>query len=235
MIKAIKLLIIFLFICIIAFGQDQKDTINNTDDKGLKQGYWKKISESGLLKYEGHFKDDQPIGKFIYYYPDGKTKAIANFSDNGKYSQTTTLHYTGNIMTEGFYKEKEKDSLWKYYNMDGTILKKEFYRDNKKNGVWETYYENGQVSELTTWENDLKNGPWKQFFSDGQVKTQGSYNMDEKEGIFEIFYPDGRLRIYGIYHQSERIGKWQYMNEKSQIVKIEYYEEGKLVKEENFE
>ena len=78
-----------------AFAQNSNDTLNRTDDKGRKQGYWKKLNEDGVLKYEGTFINDTPTGNFIYYFPDGVVKARSTFYDDGKRSQTTTYHHTG--------------------------------------------------------------------------------------------------------------------------------------------
>jgi antitoxin component YwqK of YwqJK toxin-antitoxin module len=86
-----------------AYSQQDQDTANRSDEKGLKQGYWKKFDEGGLLKYEGRFIDDKPVGEFVYYYPDETVKARSTFFDDGKGSFTTTFHHTGTKMTEGYY------------------------------------------------------------------------------------------------------------------------------------
>ena len=66
------------------FTQSSSDTLNRTDEQGLKQGYWIKLDEEGMLKYEGTFKDNNPTGNFIYYYPDGVVRARSTFYDDGK-------------------------------------------------------------------------------------------------------------------------------------------------------
>lgn len=236
MLNNIKLIPFLLFMVFFAAGQEARDTINRVDEKGMKQGYWKKYNESGLLKYEGHFVNDNPEGSFIYYYPDEKVKARSEFSHNGTYTKTTTYHYSGNVMTDGFYNNKEKDSLWTYFDINGTLLKEEFYRYHKKYGQWKTYYGNGQVSEEITWVNDKKNGPWKQYYSDGAIKTQGTYEDDEKQGLIEFYYPNGRVEVTGNYDKSYRTGEWHYMDEQSRVIKIEYYSaEGSMIKEETFD
>lgn len=231
----IKLFLFFFLFGLFASGQERNDTINQVDDSGLKQGYWKKYNESGLLKYEGHFVDDIPEGNFIYYYPDEKVKARSEFSQAGDYVKTTTYHHAGEIMTEGYYNKKEKDSLWIYYNSEGLILTEEFFQDSKKQGSWKVYYDNGQLSEEIRWENDKRNGPWKQYYFDGALKTQGNYSEDEKHGLIEFYYPNGRIQITGNYDKSYRIGEWHYMDEQSRVVKIEYYaEDGSKIKEKSF-
>ena len=58
------------------FGQ-----INQKDAKGKKQGVWSKTyPKSKVVEYTGQFKDDKPIGTFVYYYPSSKKKAEINLS-----------------------------------------------------------------------------------------------------------------------------------------------------------
>ena len=55
-----------------------------TDAAGKKQGYWKKKDEKNHLLYEGEFKDDKPVGKFKYYYPNDSVRAIMSFKNEGR-------------------------------------------------------------------------------------------------------------------------------------------------------
>ena len=138
-------------------GQAISDTLNRLNKDGQKIGYWKKYNEDGLLVYEGRFELDIPIGNFIYYYPDENVKAKSFFYDNGTRTKTSTFHYSGVLMTMGFYHDKKKDSLWYYYDMSGTLLKQEFYRDNKKDGQWIVFYPDSLIQEEISW-NDSKTG-----------------------------------------------------------------------------
>lgn len=231
---ALTLMLVILY-GILLNGQTVEDTLNQVDQDGRKQGYWKKHDESGMILYEGSFEADIPVGDFRYYYPDGKTKATSTFYDNGRRSKTTTYHYSGKVMSEGFYVDKLKDSVWRYYDINGIFLKEEFYRNNQRNGIWRSYYQDGQVAEETGWKDDMKNGPWVQYYYDGTKKLEGSYLNDEKQGPILHYFPSGRTRITGEYDQSYRIGTWYYMNDSSKVIKIEHYEDGKVVKEENFD
>ena len=50
---------------------DQDSAINQTDAKGLKQGFWKAKFDNGRIKYEGYFKDNHPVGELKRYYEEG--------------------------------------------------------------------------------------------------------------------------------------------------------------------
>lgn len=232
--KAPAMIWILLLAWLPVLAQTPKDTLNRLDDAGKKQGYWKKYGENGMIVYEGRFRDDLPVGEFTYYYPDGTTKARSAFSDAGHRARTVTYHYNGKVMSEGYYFDQQKDSTWRYFDNSGTLLKEETYRNNMKNGVWRSYYEDGQVAEEVHWADDRKQGPWVQYFPDGTRKLESNYTNDEQEGPIVHYHPSGRARITGEYLHSLRTGTWYYMNDSSKVVKKEIYEDGKLVKEEDF-
>lgn len=232
----LTILIILLFSAsYLSYGQEIADTLNQVDDGGRKIGYWKKYDDRGMVIYEGRFNADIPVGEFKYYYPDGKTKAIVFFSDNGYKSTSTTFHYSGKTMTEGSYLDKQKDSLWKYFDINGILLKEEFYSNNQKNGSWKAYFDNGQVAEEMNWKDGVEDGPWIQYFTDGQVKMKSNFLNGEKQGAITYYFPSGHTRITGQYENSFKTGTWYYMNDSSKVIKIEEYEAGKLVDEESFE
>jgi len=218
----------------VVFGQLANDTLNQKDAKGRKQGQWIKYNDSGMLKYKGQFVDDLPVGNFEYYFPDGVVQARSVFSENGNFTETTVYHHNGNVMTEGFYRGKVKDSLWKYYDKEHVFLKEEFYRETKNDGPWKVFYKNGLVAEEVQWKDGKRNGTWKQFFENGKVKVEGYFENDEKEGAVVYYFSNGRTNITGQYDNSMRIGEWIYMNEDSKVVRIETYEGGKMVKAKDY-
>ena len=67
-----NVLIVWLF-----FVQASIAQVNQVDAKGLKQGPWQKnYPGTKVNMYEGNFKDDKPVGRFIYRYESGKLKAV---------------------------------------------------------------------------------------------------------------------------------------------------------------
>ena len=49
--------------------------VNQVDSKGRKQGNWEKKYENGNLRFTGQFKNDVPVGTFVYYYENQIKKA----------------------------------------------------------------------------------------------------------------------------------------------------------------
>ncbi|MEI6697223.1 MAG: LytTR family transcriptional regulator DNA-binding domain-containing protein [Bacteroidota bacterium] len=226
--KRIVLLIITSF-CIssMLFAQQPADTLNKTDNSGKKQGYWKKTDGKGILKYEGHFVNNNPSGEFKYYYEDGKIKAISRFFEKGLRSFTTTYFPNGKLMSEGYYINTHKDSTWKYYNGYDVVIREEFYRSNLKNGEWKTYYDDGSLTDKMNWKNGKKEGPWEQNYSGGTLKTQ--FKNDKLEGNYQVFTPAGKLRNQGKYLNNLKEGLWFWYNEEGLPNKRFVYKNDKLI------
>ena len=94
-----RFIILFcLFSPSILFSQFNRDEIKNqTDENGLKQGEWEvKHENSNAIRYKGQFKDDQPFGKFQYYYPTGEISGIMSFY-NSNSSLMKMYHKNGGI------------------------------------------------------------------------------------------------------------------------------------------
>ena len=66
-----KNLLFFLLIAVQGISQ------NVIDANGKKQGQWSKLHPgTKVYQYKGQFKDDKPVGTFMYYYQSSKLKAI---------------------------------------------------------------------------------------------------------------------------------------------------------------
>ena len=221
------LFFVFLISAIIPMSQNA-DSINQTDAQGRKQGFWKKVDQTGIVKYEGYFKDDVPYGEFRYFYEDGKIKAISQIFDAGKSSYTKTVHPNGKLMSNGKYTDKAKDSLWKYYDEAGSMLAEEFYLENKKEGEWKTFHKEGGISEILTYKNDVLNGKWIQFCTDGTLKLEANYADGAMEGMAVYYYNTGVIKAKGNFTKGLKNGRWEFFTREAQLEKTEIYSEGRL-------
>src|SRR5688572_20924382 len=107
-----KIFTLFLILQV-AFAIAQK-----TNGAVKKNGYIKKKDPAtNKLVYEGEFKNDVPVGKFKYYYPNDSVRAIMHFRTGGKVAYAWLFHMSGKRMAEGKYINREtKDSVWTYYD-----------------------------------------------------------------------------------------------------------------------
>jgi antitoxin component YwqK of YwqJK toxin-antitoxin module len=234
-----RLLILgFLLLALIAANaQDMMDgQMNQTDNKGRKQGSWRVYDDGGNLKYTGHYANGKPVGVFTYYYPKGAVKAVLTNLDSGAVTYAKNYHENGKLMAEGKYVHQKKDSTWLYYSAyDGTLSTEEHYLNTVKDGVWKTYYPEGQVAEEVIYRNGLREGPWIQYFTDGKVKMKVSYINDKLEGQYFVYHLNGNVEVSGTYVNSEKDGTWIYLDDTGATEKREEYKAGLMIKQEIIE
>ncbi len=211
----------------------QNDTINQTDAKGQKQGYWEKRSQDGTLIYQGHFINDKPVGEMRRYYETGELKAILYYKENCDYVKTCIYYDTGEIAGEGIYYKNVKDSLWKYYSYyTGAITSTEMYSKGVKQGMERKFYPNGKVSEEIEWSNNIKHGAWNQYFDDGTLKMKSFYTNNKVNGPYLFYWPNGTLYIKGNYINNKRDGKWLFYTDEGALKTEIDYKNGKAENED---
>jgi antitoxin component YwqK of YwqJK toxin-antitoxin module len=195
------------------------DTVfNRTDEKGLKQGPWKKYYPNGNLNYTATFKDDKPVDTLKRYFESGNLKALIYFNSAGISARARLFYEDGQVAAEGYYYNSLKDSLWKYYSyFEGTVISDEIYRKGKKHGLSHKYYPNGVVTEIIEWKDNIKDGIWEQYYQDKSLRLKGSYLNDELSGDITVYYPDGNIQMRGYYLNGKRHGKWSFFNEKDSL------------------
>lgn len=200
-----------------------------TDAKGRKQGYWKKTDDRNKVLYEGEFKDDVPVGKFKYYYPNDSVRAVMIFKNDGKVAYAKLYHMNGKRMAEGKYINKEiKDSTWKYYDELGVLLSMDHYKSGKKDGVCYVYLPDGAVAEERSFKDDMMDGPFKEYFAKNVIRSQGKYINGKLEGRVSYHYPNGIEAAAGYYKNGLKNGPWLYRFENGNIKEKELYKNGKL-------
>jgi len=209
---------------------------NKTDEKGLKQGHWKKTDPTTKkLIYEGNFKDNLPQGLFKYYYPNDSIKSKMLFIQNGKIGYSTLFHPNGKMMAYGKYINELKDSTWSFYDEKGLIISKETFLLGKKNGVSVVYFSNGIVSEEYHYKMDLKHGTFKQYFDKNIVKGEGNYVNGLMDGKNTYYFPNGVQVASGFYKNGQKNGPWIYKEQDGKIKEKELYKLGRLASQKETE
>jgi antitoxin component YwqK of YwqJK toxin-antitoxin module len=215
-------------------GRNKQDTIfNQTDSRGLKQGYWKKYYPNGNLMYKGFFRDDKPVGEMKRYFKSGNLKAILVFNENSYYAKARVYYEDGTLASEGYYSDSEKDSIWKYYSYyDQKLKSSETYKNGVKQGFSYEYYPNGNCFEKTEWKNNMKDGIWEQYFDDGSLRLKAAYTDGKLTGSFIAFYSNDRPMVEGHYENNKREGTWIYFSENGKVSQQIAYAGGQPLNEE---
>jgi antitoxin component YwqK of YwqJK toxin-antitoxin module len=207
MIRAL-LSILILFLVFGLFSQ-----VNQIDSIGRKQGLWTRNWEhSKKTEYEGRFVDDIPIGQFRYYYPDGQVRSIIEHV-NSRAAFVTFYFENEEVMSEGFYKDRLRDSLWLNYDRSGLTLSAERFKKNKLNGKRVVFYlrnqlERGELRILneTNFVDSLKQGDFACYFSSGALQERGQYLNDLKNGKWQLYDSNGGIESERTYKNGKLHG-----------------------------
>ncbi|MBN2349722.1 MAG: hypothetical protein JXJ22_12820 [Bacteroidales bacterium] len=192
-----------------------QDTVfNQTDQNGLKQGYWKKYFPNGNLSYTAFFVNDKPVGQMVRYHEKKGIKALMTFDKNGDYAKAKLYYENGSLMAEGNYYQSKKDSIWKYFSYyTGSLTSTERFEKGIKQGKSQQFYPNGRLFEEIYWVNDKKHGDWIQYFENGKNKMLAKYTDGQLSGEFIVFNVAGKVQISGFYKENVMHGIWTYFDE----------------------
>tara|TARA_B110000037_G_C17034331_1_gene470910 strand:- start:417 stop:1169 length:753 start_codon:yes stop_codon:yes gene_type:complete len=210
--------------------------LNQVDSLDRKQGLWVKTQEgTKQIEYRGSFIDGVPVGQFRYYYPTGQVRCIIEHINRD--DAYVTFYFTNaEVMSDGFYKNERRDSLWLTYDRDGATLFAEHYKKGKLNGKRVVFYlrdqiEFGSLNVLseTVYREGLKEGSYIALFSSGKLKERGQYHLDEKKGVWKIFNADGYLDHTMVFKAGLKHGWFEFFNADGLLVDRVLYQNDKLL------
>ena len=229
-----RYLFIFTLSLICFVGKAQTNTtsgdtvFNQTDKKGLKQGYWKVKYPNGAIKYTAYYKDNKPVGTMKRYFDDNSLMAELQFIPLSTRIKAKLYFQAGPIAGEGLYSQKDiKDSTWNYYSYyTKTLRSRETYVNGKKHGISYDYFEDGKVAEEHEWKNGISHGVLRQYFQNNIVKFVCNYTDGKRNGSFVINYPDSKPEWEGMYINDKREGKWTHYDVNGSVQTVIEYKDG---------
>ncbi len=187
------------FVYLLVLGSGVFAQLNQTDAKGRKQGPWQKnYPGTTIPQYKGTFKDDQPIGKFIYNFENGQKMAEIEHGLPGGNSSVFLFYENGQLLADGFYKGELKDSLWYNYAATGELVSAENYKLGQLQGKSVYYFQQGQLYEqklqtqkIVYYKNGKLDGAYTELHYNGKPKLKGSYLNGEKTGQWTEYHSNG--------------------------------------------
>lgn len=211
--QKIILLLLLVIIPFIQYAQNNDTLYNQTDKNGLKQGYWKKSYPNGKIQYTGKFVNNNPIGKFKRYTPEGDLLVIMNYKMNSEKVYSIFYYSNKNKQAEGNYIGKLKDSIWNYYSEDGILLNNVPYSSDIKNGTEIKYYNTGNIFEKYEWVQDIEDGKHLRYYENGNVMIRSTYVKGILNGIYASYSIDNKPIVTGNYNNNLRDGIWIFYDE----------------------
>lgn len=156
------------------------------------------------------------------------------------YSQSEIKPYkkhfdSGELKTEGQYKNKKRTGEWKNYYKNGQVSRIYSYSKGKQSKIYTAYYKDGVLKYKTQKEGDgylqrgysengklyferlLENGYYKEFLEDGTLKVEANYVNRQLDGIWEQYYQNGQVEWRVIYKDGYREGQYEHFYQDGQL------------------
>jgi antitoxin component YwqK of YwqJK toxin-antitoxin module len=237
-------------IAIIEYKNDfiiNREFINRTDEKGLKQGVWKTFYPNNKIKSEIVYRNDTIIGVYKEFDINGKL-VVKKYFENGKEVEKNILdsipeiewkeefYETGRRKYYGAFRNGIKVGLHKEYDPEHiSIIGKEFNDDgvliaegivdtlDRKQSEWKYYYEDGSLKAKGKYSNNLKTGEWEFYYPNGRIEQKGSFKRNKPSGKWIWYYPDGKIKR-----------EENYIDGKEEGISIEYDENGNILSKGNY-
>ena len=220
------LLVLLTFLISACLYAQVNDTVNITDDKGLKQGHWIKKYPNGVTQYDGYFINNNPTGTFKRFYESGKIQSVLEFINKGAEAEAVFYHQNGFLASKGKYINQIKEGKWQFFSavMENYMICEEEYSNNLRHGYSMKFYPDSSLLEKLNYSKDVKTGEWIQFYPDGKICLKAAYINGKLEGKFEVFHTNGNIQYSGQYKDNARDGNWILYNPNGSVKsRIEYY------------
>lgn len=195
------------------------------DSNGKPHGLWQKLHENGKIRYRGRFDHGIPVDTFKYYFEDGQLQTINVF--RGKTGNCMSYQYGDKeiLAAQGLYLQKQKDSIWTYFNRDQKVIARVTFKKGVQEGKSLKYHDNGKLAESLMFKDGIKDGPWVQYYESGKKMAEGNYLNNQLDGEVTYFYSSGKPRSRGSYKRGLMDGVWYFF---SSDLKVDHKEVWKL-------
>lgn len=226
-------LILTLAVSIICFNSMAQnigqvgDTLKNyADINGLKQGLWQKHHENGSLLYETYFIDGKPVGDYKRYDDGGYLTVHMVYDTATTFARAKFLYPNGKPAAVGNYRDRNKDSIWNYYNNSGILYLQESYKNGVNDGTFRNFTSEKICLEELNWKDGVKEGSWKKFFTNGQIMWEANYVNGKLVGEAKAYFKSGKIYKEGVFKNDLMEGSWKKYTENGNLEKIYNYDNG---------
>ena len=200
---------------------------NKTDNQGRRQGKWIDFHDNGKTRYTGEFKNNEPIGEFLYYSEEGVLVAKNNYLKKSDITETEMYAANGKVIAKGKYINKKKHDKWEYFSEEnGALILTENYENGMIVGKSVAYSPMTQmVIEEIEYVNGMKNGVCNRYYDNGRIMEKANYQNDQLNGDYAFYYPNGVVKEEGKYVENRRVGEWKTYDMEEGVISVDIYSE----------
>jgi antitoxin component YwqK of YwqJK toxin-antitoxin module len=134
---------------------------------------------SGKIDTKGFLLDRKRIGKWTYFYPNGKIMSVENYNNGLLYGAQYIYYPNGKTTEFALYLEGVKNGITKKYSSKGILIEEVYYKNGKPNGVAKYFELNGNLKETGTYKNGKRVGKWE-YYLEGEIATDADKKKKNK-------------------------------------------------------
>lgn len=224
------------------------------NDSGKAVGEWFYYDEDGKLTEKRPFDDEgRRHGANTHYYDDklhytdtykkgvlvqsaffdAEGKEIGNFGKADGNFFVKNYFATGQLHSEGSYRQGKNHGAWKYYNRYGKLINEYNYVDGQLQGKGVDYFPSGEKKYVAEYKDNLLHGYFQQFYRNGQVKQEGWFQDGERQQQWFTYFLDGTLESDSYYLNDSYRGPYYSYAQDGKLYSVSTYEGDILVDVKN--
>lgn len=202
--------------------------------------------ETGELMVKGEYALGKPVGRWEYYYRDGRLKSVEEVIDSVDYvwefylpdpahtqtivngnGELTSYYTTGSVKEWYNFKNGLRDGEFEEISVYGYTTLKGSFQDGKKHGEWQYYYYTGDLEKVSHYNLDVLEGDYKYYYDNGKVNVEGRYENGQKDGEWTWYTNKGTRDMQGTFKEDKQHGDWTYWYPTGELSYYAKYKEGK--------
>ncbi len=122
------------------------------------------------------------------------------------------------------------------YYMSGKKQGEGILFNGRLKGKRKMYYQNGNILSDLEYENGISNGSEKSFYEDGKLKEEGVTKNQKKIGLWKSYHPNGQIKKLADHNENGMLHGESISYYSTGKIKSSFkYQEGKYIKDKNFE
>jgi antitoxin component YwqK of YwqJK toxin-antitoxin module/predicted negative regulator of RcsB-dependent stress response len=203
------------------------------DLKGGKAGEWEFYDANGALTEAGNYNEGKPLGEEKTYYKSGVIESITVHDADKDKSYYQYFLMSGQLKTQGWFKDGLKHGEWHYYYNDGAIEAINFFHKGDVHGTQYYYNVDGtmdnqidydydfliserrynnkdEVYNTYTYKQPTKSYKIASTYQNGNKKSETSYTNGEKHGSYTHYSFYGKVTVDGQYYNNQKSGDWKW-------------------------
>lgn len=186
------------------YESGNKNDVVNFDLDGKENGIYEQFTEDGR-KLADYVYTKGEISEYRFYDKNGEVLSEGKRKAGDFYYKS--FYENGNIDKEGKFGKKDKNGLWKSYDINGSLVSEEQYLNGVNVDTFKRYFRSGELETIYKFNKEGGiDGYYADYFRNGNLYCQGYFNNGESDGPWVYYYPDKTVNTEMFLHNGLKEG-----------------------------